>query len=332
MVRAVRARSPRSSRYAATTSPTSYDLRRDIQFSHPRRRRRPGTTTRRRWTSAHRPTATTVTRRFYVMATGCLSAAEGARHRGRRPLRAARCTTPSRWPHEGVDFTGKRVAVIGTGSSGIQSIPIIAEQAAQLTVFQRTPNFSIPAQQRPARPSATPRRLDADRDAYREAARWSARRRRRATPSCQRARRVARRSGCAAYEEAWEAGELFAFARHASPTCCSNPEANETVAEFVRDKIRVDRRRSRDRRGAVPEGPPLRHEAAVPRHQLLRDVQPAPRRASSTCARRRSSTITETGIDTTERVVRVRRHRVRHRLRRDDRRDRRASTSPAATA
>ena len=56
----------------------------------------------------------------------------------------------SRWPHEGVDFTGKRVAVIGTGSSGIQSIPLIAAQAAQLTVFQRTPNFSIPAHNGPA--------------------------------------------------------------------------------------------------------------------------------------------------------------------------------------
>ena len=48
-------------------------------------------------------------------------------------------------PHEGVDFSGKRVAVIGTGSSGIQSIPLIAEQASQLFVFQRTPNFSLPA-------------------------------------------------------------------------------------------------------------------------------------------------------------------------------------------
>ena len=56
----------------------------------------------------------------------------------------------SRWPHEGVDFTGKRVAVIGTGSSGIQSIPLIAEQAAELTVFQRTPNFSVPAHNGPA--------------------------------------------------------------------------------------------------------------------------------------------------------------------------------------
>lgn len=51
----------------------------------------------------------------------------------------------SRWPHEGVDFTGKRVAVIGTGSSAIQSIPLIAQQAGQLVVFQRTANFSVPA-------------------------------------------------------------------------------------------------------------------------------------------------------------------------------------------
>src|SRR3979411_1458876 len=49
------------------------------------------------------------------------------------------------WPHEPVDFTGLRVGVIGTGSSGIQSVPVIAEQASQLTVFQRTANFSIPA-------------------------------------------------------------------------------------------------------------------------------------------------------------------------------------------
>ena len=49
------------------------------------------------------------------------------------------------WPHEGVDFTGKRVGLIGTGSSGIQSTPLIAEQAAHLTVFQRTASYSVPA-------------------------------------------------------------------------------------------------------------------------------------------------------------------------------------------
>src|SRR5258706_598472 len=56
------------------------------------------------------------------------------------------------WPHEPVDFTGLRVGVIGTGSSAIQSIPIIAEQAEELVVFQRTPNFSVPAHNRPLEP------------------------------------------------------------------------------------------------------------------------------------------------------------------------------------
>ena len=60
------------------------------------------------------------------------------------------------WPHDGVDFSGKRVAVVGTGSSGIQCIPLIAEQAAQLTVFQRTPNFSVPAHNGPRRRTALP--------------------------------------------------------------------------------------------------------------------------------------------------------------------------------
>ena len=98
--------------------------------------------------------------------------AEGGRHRRHRPLPGDVYFT-SRWPHEGVDFTGKRVAVIGTGSSAIQSIPIIAEQAAQLTVFQRTPNFSMPANNGPipAEKTAAARRPTAA--AYREAARWS---------------------------------------------------------------------------------------------------------------------------------------------------------------
>ena len=54
-----------------------------------------------------------------------------------------------RWPHEGVDFTGKRVGLIGTGSTGIQATPPIAEQAAHLTVFQRTANYSVPARNAP---------------------------------------------------------------------------------------------------------------------------------------------------------------------------------------
>jgi cation diffusion facilitator CzcD-associated flavoprotein CzcO len=85
-----------------------------------------------------------ITARFVVMATGALSAAITPAFDGLDRFRGDIYHT-AHWPHEGVDFTGKRVAVIGTGSSGIQSIPIFAEQADHLYVFQRTPNYSIPA-------------------------------------------------------------------------------------------------------------------------------------------------------------------------------------------
>lgn len=82
--------------------------------------------------------------RFCVMATGPLSAAMTPPFPGLEGFAGEVYHTAS-WPHEPVNFTGKRVAVIGTGSSGIQSIPIIAEAASQLYVFQRTPNYSVPA-------------------------------------------------------------------------------------------------------------------------------------------------------------------------------------------
>ncbi|KUI25884.1 cyclohexanone monooxygenase [Mycobacterium sp. IS-1496] len=86
--------------------------------------------------------------RFCIMATGPLSAALTPQFPGLDTF-AGEIYHTADWPHEDVDFTGKRVAVIGTGSSGIQSIPIIAEVAAQLYVFQRTPNYSVPAGNRP---------------------------------------------------------------------------------------------------------------------------------------------------------------------------------------
>ncbi len=87
---------------------------------------------------------TTITARFCIMATGALSAARQPDIRGLDSF-AGKWFHTGRWPHETIDFTGQRVAVIGTGSSGIQTIPVVAKQAAHLTVFQRTPNFSIPA-------------------------------------------------------------------------------------------------------------------------------------------------------------------------------------------
>ena len=78
--------------------------------------------------------------------------AEHAELRGPRHLRRASATTPATGRTSGVDFTGKRVAIIGTGSSAVQSIPIIAEQATHLTVFQRTPNYAVPAHNAPLDP------------------------------------------------------------------------------------------------------------------------------------------------------------------------------------
>ncbi len=86
--------------------------------------------------------------RFCIMATGCLSATRMPDLTGLADYQGATHHT-GEWPHEGVDFSGQRVGVIGTGSSGIQAIPEIARQAAHLTVFQRTPNFSIPARNQP---------------------------------------------------------------------------------------------------------------------------------------------------------------------------------------
>ena len=92
--------------------------------------------------------ASDVRAQFLVMATGCLSSANIPDFPGRDTFEGETYHT-GQWPHEGVDFTGQRVGVIGTGSSAIQSIPIIAEQAQQLTVFQRTASYSVPAGNRP---------------------------------------------------------------------------------------------------------------------------------------------------------------------------------------
>jgi cation diffusion facilitator CzcD-associated flavoprotein CzcO/acetyl esterase/lipase len=146
-----------------------YDLRRDIRF---------GTTVQtatwdeaaQRWlltTGNGRP----VSCRYYIMASGCLSAPKPPEIEGVGDFKGEIYFT-GRWPHEGVELAGKRVAVIGTGSSGIQAIPLIAEQAAHLTVFQRTPNFAFPAHNGPS-PADRVAALEKDRADYRAQARLS---------------------------------------------------------------------------------------------------------------------------------------------------------------
>ena len=90
----------------------------------------------------------TIVARFCVMATGCLSVPNTPDIEGANDFKGAVYHT-GRWPHEGVDFTGVRVGIIGTGSSGIQAVPEIAKEAKHLTVFQRTPNYTMPAHNKP---------------------------------------------------------------------------------------------------------------------------------------------------------------------------------------
>jgi len=98
-----------------------------------------GSTEMQKWTGRH-----------LILASGCLSSPNQVKFPGQAEFIDAggEVYYTQTWPREGVDFTGKRVAVIGTGSSGIQSIPVIASKAADLTVFQRTPNYTIPAHNR----------------------------------------------------------------------------------------------------------------------------------------------------------------------------------------
>jgi len=88
---------------------------------------------------------------FLVAATGCLSTANLPKFDGLSNFTGDVLHT-GQWPHEAVDFTGQRVGIIGTGSSAVQAIPVIAAQASHLSVFQRTPNYSVPARNQPLDP------------------------------------------------------------------------------------------------------------------------------------------------------------------------------------
>jgi cation diffusion facilitator CzcD-associated flavoprotein CzcO/acetyl esterase/lipase len=172
--------------------------------------------------------------RFYVMATGCLSLPKKPDIPGFDRFRGETYFT-GRWPHAGVDFSGQQVAVIGTGSSGIQSIPLIAQQAAELTVFQRTPNYSRPAHNGPV-PPAKKATFDADPAAYRAAARLS-------LAGVPRERTLVRTFAVSAeerlakFEEAYASGDLLALSTTFADLG-ADPAANETVCQFMRDKVR----------------------------------------------------------------------------------------------
>ncbi len=212
-----------------------FDLRRDITFDT-RVCAADFDEKRRRWsirTDGGRGQAQ-VSAQFLVMATGCLSSAKIPDFEG-----LDRFTGPTyhtgRWPHEEVDFTGQRVGVIGTGSSGVQSIPVIAEVAAELFVFQRTPAVSVPARNGPLEPDVQAA-IKADykglriRDRFMTTGFGS-----RNPPNDVSALSVDAGTRTAEYERRWENGGLTFLG--AFNDLLLDRAANDTAAEFIRGKV-----------------------------------------------------------------------------------------------
>ena len=172
--------------------------------------------------------------RFLLLAVGGLSLPKAPEIDGLKDFQG-RWVQTGCWPHEPINVTGQRVAVIGTGSSGIQCIPLLAEQAALLTVFQRTPNFSVPAHNGP---------LDAEYEAEVRADYVEHHKRNRMTKggvpprinTGVSAMSVSEGERQAKFEQAWGFG-TFAL-QSVFNDISSNPGSNAAAAAFVHDKIR----------------------------------------------------------------------------------------------
>ena len=180
--------------------------------------------------------AGTFSAKYCVMATGCLSSTNTPDFEGLGDF-AGRSYHTGTWPHEGVDFSDRRVCIIGTGSSAVQSIPIIAEQASELHVFQRTPNYSIPARNGPLDPEQV-RGLKARYPEFRAEARAEgfgivnpfpppADQDPEYVPEADELRAILERN--------WEHGGLTFL--NGAPGLVVLPELNQLAAEFVREKI-----------------------------------------------------------------------------------------------
>ncbi|CAN5892674.1 NAD(P)/FAD-dependent oxidoreductase [soil metagenome] len=170
--------------------------------------------------------------RFCIMATGAISVPNTPQVPGLEDFHGPVYHT-ARWPQEPVDFSGLRVGVIGTGSSGIQAIPKIAEQARHLTVFQRTPNYSIPSRNRPL-DEDDHRKFEAVFETHMaslERADFG-----RVPPNAHSAPIPSRETQWRRYEELWQEGGggfLYAY-----PNILTHHEVNDVACEFVRQKIR----------------------------------------------------------------------------------------------
>jgi cation diffusion facilitator CzcD-associated flavoprotein CzcO len=173
--------------------------------------------------------------RFMVMASGPLSSPNTPDFPGLGDFKGEVFHT-AQWPKTPVDFSGKRVAVIGTGSSGVQSIPIIAREAAELTVFQRTAAYAVPAHNGPLDP-ALERQVKSDYAGFRQ--------RNLAMqggfgslqpPNMLSALAASPEEREAEFERRWQVGGFSVLA--AFSDLLRRPAANAHLAEFVRGKIR----------------------------------------------------------------------------------------------
>jgi cation diffusion facilitator CzcD-associated flavoprotein CzcO len=171
---------------------------------------------------------------FLITAVGCLSTANVPNIPGLETFEGHWYHT-GKWPRTGVDFTGMRVGQIGTGSTGIQAAPVIAEQAAHLTVFQRTANYSVPARNGPL----TPDFLHWAKENHAEMRRvmHSTTNGHPFVISEQSALDASPEERRRVYEAAWEKGGLQF--RAAFQDLLLDKAANDTAAEFIRAKIRA---------------------------------------------------------------------------------------------
>ncbi len=170
-----------------------------------------------------------------IMATGNLSTPRTPGYPGLERFRG-RWYHTGLWPHDGVDFTGQRVGIIGTGSSGVQSIPHIAREAKHLHVFQRTANFSLPARNEPM-PEEKENRHKAEYAERRRAAYTTPFGIAGYPPPGRSALDVPEDERNRIYEAKWQEGGSISFL-YSFNDLLVNREANETACEFVRQKIR----------------------------------------------------------------------------------------------
>ncbi|MGF1599479.1 MAG: flavin-containing monooxygenase [Acidimicrobiales bacterium] len=187
-----------------------------------------------RWTvTADDGTVTSA--RFLVMATGCLSSANLPAIDGIETF-AGRLVHTGRWPHDGVEVAGLRVGIVGTGSSGIQAIPVIAAEAGHLTVFQRTAQFTIPARNGPLDP-AEQAVVKADYAAFRQRNRrmFAAYGARYLTQPARDALDLDPEELQRELEVLWERGGAMFLAGFRD--LMRHPDANRLAADFVRGKI-----------------------------------------------------------------------------------------------